>query len=190
MNRTITTRRGLLGAVPAIAAMTGPAAAAAALVAHPTAVMAGAELLALGRLLAPLVVENREALALDAARRAEFERRLEASIGPMNDSDEYIQARITFVADEHDDGLDLDDDGYNGHRGWSAIHADLHPLCDRILEQTATTREGLAVQVTAFLTGYSELVDDYMADYPPVMAFLASLCGFAGVPFPAGEAQS
>jgi hypothetical protein len=189
MSTTNTTRRGILAAVPAIAVAMAPV-AATALSGLPASVAADAELLALGRQLAPLVIEDHEARAIDAAHHVEFERRCEALIGPKNDSEEYFAARGRIVEEMRDkwpdfaEGLDLDDDGYNGHRGWSAIHGDLHPLCDRILEQTATTREGLAVQVTAFLAGYSEIVDDSMEDYPPVMAFLASLCGFAGVPFP------
>jgi hypothetical protein len=161
------TRRALLAGLPAVAVAGIPAAAA----------LADAELLAIGRELEPVVAERREALRLDAVERAAFNRRCEAAIGPKNDSDEYITAKRAFIISERDGGPDVDDDGYNGHRGWSAINGDLDKITSRALALKATTREGFAVQVLAWTVDYCEVVEEYPE-------FFGAVCGYAGVPMP------
>jgi hypothetical protein len=56
-------------------------------------------------------------------------------------------------------------------------------LADEILSYTATTREGLALQVRAFISSYSEVWDTGGVG-SGVLDFIQSVCAFSGVPFP------
>jgi len=53
-------------------------------------------------------------------------------------------------------------------------------LAKKILSYRAATREGLALQVRAFMGAYDDLCDEYHEPHDLV----ASVCAFTGVPFP------
>lgn len=173
MTMTMTTRRAILAGMPAVA-VAGV---------HTNAfACADTELLAIGRELEPLLAEYWAARRLDAAESAEIKRRIEARIGRDDDSQEYLDARHRVWAEVWaemygPDSPDIDDDGYHGHRGWSAINGELWALTERALALRATTREGFAVQVLAWTVDYCEIVEEHPA-------FFTAVCAYAGVPMP------
>jgi hypothetical protein len=78
---------------------------------------------------------------------------------------------------------------------WDLLTTELYPLADEILEFRAATREGLALQVKAFMASYNEhyaascweLEGDEDDDDPAKAALrwlLASLCNSVGVQWP------
>ena len=188
MTTTLTTRRRLLArsmsAMASVAAMAPVA--ASALCRLPAE--GDAELLALGQELAPLVAEINVARALDRRDQEEFEAKL-AALG-LKSKEEY----------ENEDAYDthrwrLRDETRlheeepaerNRHRDWDDIHDEQFDLLEKILAIRATTREGFAVQVLAFVTAHDDLCyDEENETHSGMPAFFRRTCEFAGVPIPA-----
>jgi hypothetical protein len=195
-NTTLSRRRLLASSMPALATAAAMApVAATALCRLPAG--ADAELLALGRELAPLVAEVNAARAIDRKGQDAFEAKL-AALG-LKDEKEYADVdayneerwRLCDESRELQRALDVDDDD-GGHRSWEDLHNDLFALMDDILDIRPTTVQGLAVQVLAIVTAF----DDICLDDPPenealpygVAAFLRNICSFVGVPLPEAAA--
>jgi hypothetical protein len=72
---------------------------------------------------------------------------------------------------------------------WEPVSDRFYAVAEEILSYRASTRQGLALQVRAFISSYSEIWED---DDGGVRAFVECVCDFAGVPFPPvpEEAQS
>jgi hypothetical protein len=184
-NATNLTRRKLLASLPAAAAM-APA-AATALCRLPSG--DDAELLALGREMAPLVAEITAARAIDRVNDEDFKAKLVAlGLKPekeYEDIDAY-RAERSRLCDE----IFASDDykSYPGHRDWEDLHDDLFELLDEVLAIRPTTIQGLAVQVLAIVTAYDDLCEEESDDgeFPHgVTTFFRNVCEFTGVPIPA-----
>jgi hypothetical protein len=190
---TLSRRRLLASSMPALATAAAMAPVAASALCRLPA-DADAELLALGRELAPLVAEINAAKALDRQHMDEFEAKL-AALG-LKDREDYenedaYNSERWRLCDEtklHEE----EPADHNRHRDWEDLHNDLFALMDDILDIQPTTIAGLAVSVLAIVTAF----DDICLDDPPenealpygVAALFRNMCGFVGVPLPEAAA--
>jgi hypothetical protein len=182
---TSLSRRRLLASVLAAAAAGVPS-VATALGGVPAE--GDAELLALGRELAPLVTEINAARAIDRKDKEDFEAKL-AALG-LKDETEYanvdayneVRWRLCEESRELQRALDVDDD-YR-HRSWDDLHDELFALQDEILAIRPTTIPGFAVQVVAIVTAYDDLCDEEEEMHSGLAAFFRNMCNFVGVPAP------
>jgi hypothetical protein len=81
---------------------------------------------------------------------------------------------------QHDGDLDL----------WAAFHGRINPVVDEIMDQKATTRDGLALQAQAFALDNSDCFYDHDDDDPVerslgrarrgMSGFIESVCAFVG----------
>jgi len=73
-----------------------------------------------------------------------------------------------------------DRDCHYDREAWEPVSDQFHAVAGEILSHRATTREGFALQVRAFISSFSELweCESHLDD------FIECLCAYAGVPFP------
>jgi hypothetical protein len=184
---TTLSRRRLLAGVPAVAAAGVPSVATAL---GGFATGGDAELIALGRELAPLVAEVNAARAIDRTGQSEFEARL-AALGLKNEkdydnADAYNQERWRLCRENK---ALLHEDRIERHRPWDDMLEELFALRDDILDIQPTTLEGFAVQVLVVVTAYDDLCDEDSDSEPPALPeFYRNMCGFVGVPLPEAAA--
>lgn len=176
MTTTTLSRRRLLASVPAVAATMAPAAAKSltGLPASPDA-----ELLELGRKLAPLAAELNAARALDRQRVADHDAKLKA-MGLKDESDypdsgAYMDERFRLCdllrADEDEDGIPLDFD---------RMHDGVLALLDEIQQYVPTTLEGFKVLIFAMMTCHDDLCDAEQHLCGGEAEFWQICCEFAG----------
>jgi hypothetical protein len=118
--------------------------------------------------------------------RLEFEALVEAATGikladapPLAGESEYSQIRNKIAKDDSR-GADAD-----AEIDWNSFHAHLYPLVDEILAYNATSREGVALQLRAFLCTDYDLWEDPGDER--IAYLIESVCAFVGVDFPPAE---
>jgi hypothetical protein len=162
------------------------------------AIASDAELLALGRRFDPLFNGWVQAMATEHRDRFEFEIAVEAAMG-VRLAD--VPVRLTDDSPREDHRSHRDywaarrkvAPTFSYERGDDAAIAELEDrlaeIGDEILTFNATTRDGLAVQVRAMIFRSREAIEPTLdwqgeAEDPWQLAFLESLAGFVGTPFP------
>jgi hypothetical protein len=185
-----TSRRGVLMGLAAAA--TVPAAAlATAIGSLPTSLDADAELLALTVSFDPLFEAWRNMFVQQEEDLQEFNERLQRETGMSRAEANRLTSGSPELAAYcqilHECAGDREFKHYD-REAWEPISDRFYAVAEEILSYRASTREGLALQVRAFISSYSEIwEDDHGA-----RAFVECVCAFAGVPFPPipEEAQS
>jgi hypothetical protein len=175
-------RRTIMSGVAALPALTVPALAAVD--------NSDAELLRLGAKLAVVDQERTTQLAIDRAERAavdvEVERRtgitrFDARASARANGDvsggywaicEQVRRELGFrIGDGEDE---------NDATLWDRINSRVYPILDAILEQRATTPEGLKIQARAVAMAASDLWDG-QPENTHEMSFIESACSFFGM---------
>jgi hypothetical protein len=179
----IPTRRALLAGSPAAAAgalLAGTAANSLAIAGN-----ADSDLLSLAAEFSPLFASWRKMTIKQTADLDAFNEFLEQEAG-MSRDEAYCLDRDSPELEAYREilhrcasAVDRPRRSYESE-AWEPVKDRFYELAEDILSYEASTREGLALQATAFVSSYSEVWESDDG----VRAFVECVCAFAGVPFP------
>lgn len=188
---TTASRRGLLMGFASAVTVPAPA-LAAAIGGLPASLDDDAELLALTVSFDPLFESWRNMFVQQGTDVEEFEKYLQRKAGMSRAEADRLDRHSPEYAAYHRildeciyDRRGEGSDHYDSE-AWEPVSDRFYDIANEILSYRASTREGLALQVRAFISSYSEVwEDDHGA-----RDFVECVCDFAGVPFPPTEAAT